>query len=285
VREAAMRRALALTLLCLPPLLAQWIYYPTAGIPRTRDGKANLAAPPPKTRDGKPDLSGMWWSAGPTLPCPESIGGEKDCAEKGLGLAGQQGFGLPAQAMNIGASLPDGLPYTALGADLAKQHATNLLNDPHTRCIPSYVPRGYTLPHILKFIQTPGLLVALNEFDASFRQIFTDGRPLPVDPLPTWNGYSIAKWERDTLVVQTIGFRDDQWLDGRGSPLTSAGKITERIRRPTFGSLEIDLTVDDPKAYTKPWTIKLKQFLVVDTELMEEICPEGERSSQHAVKQ
>ncbi len=264
---------------------AQWIHYPTAGIPRTRDGKANLNAPPPKTRDGKPDLSGMWWSAGPTLACPELIGGEKDCAEKGLGLAGQQGFGFPAQGVNIGAGLPDGLPYAPLGAELAKQHAANLLNDPHVHCIPSYVPRGYTLPHIQKFVQTPSLIIVLNEFDASFRQIFTDGRPLPIDPLPTWNGYSIAKWDRDALVVETIGFRDDQWLDSRGNPLTSAAKITERIRRPTFGSLEIDLTVDDPKAYTKPWTTHLKQFLVVDTELMEEICPEGERSSQHAVKQ
>jgi len=154
-----MYRALPLAFLCLTPLLAQWIHLPTPDIPRTRDGKANLAAPPPKTRDGKPDLSGMWWSAGPTLPCPDSMGGAKDCAEKGLGLKGQQGSDLPVQAMNIGASLPDGLPYTPLGADLAKQHAADPLNDPHTRCIPSYVPRGYTLPHILKFIQTPSLLI------------------------------------------------------------------------------------------------------------------------------
>jgi hypothetical protein len=278
-----MRRILAVALLGLSTLAsAQWIHYPTAGVPRNPDGSANLGAPPPKTREGKPDLSGMWWSAGPTLPCPDSIGGAKDCAEKGLGLKGQQGSDLPAQAMNIGASQPDGLPYTPFGAELAKQHATNPLNDPHTRCIPSYVPRGYTLPHIQKLVQTPQLLIALNEFDASFRQIFIDGRPLPVDPLPTWNGYSTAKWDRDTLVVETIGFRDDQWLDMRGSPLTSAAKITERIRRPTFGSLEIDLTVNDPRAYTKPWTVKLKQFLVVDTELMEEICMEGERSAQHS---
>lgn len=279
-----MYRALTLAFLCLPPLLSQWIHYPTAGVPRNRDGSANLSAPPPKTRDGKPDLSGMWWSAGPTLPCPESIGGEKDCAEKGLGLKGQQGFGLPAQAMNIAAGLPEGPPYQPWAADLVKQRAANQLNDPHVHCIPSYVPRGYTLPHIQKFIQTPGLLIILNEFDASFRQVFIDARPLPIDPLPTWNGYSVAKWDRNTLVIETIGFRDDQWLDGRGTPLTSSAKLTERIRRPTFGSLEIELTIDDPKAYTKPWTVQLKQFLVVDTELMEEICMEGERSSQHSVQ-
>jgi len=272
-----------LTLLSLSPAGAQWIHYPTDGVPRTRDGKPNLAAPAPRTRDGKPDLSGMWWSAGPTLPCPELMGGDKDCAEKGLGLAGQQGANLPVAAMNIGAGVPGGLPYQPWARELAQKRAADPLADPHVHCMPSYVPRGYSLPHIQKFIQNPKLLVILNEFNASYRQIFLDGRPLPDDPLPSWNGYSTAKWDRDTLVVQTIGFRDDLWLDGRGNPLTEAAKITERIRRPTFGTLEIELTVDDPKAYTKPWTITLRQFLVLDTELMEEICLEGEKSSQHSV--
>lgn len=279
-----MYRALPLAFLCLPPLLSQWIHYPTAGVPRNRDGSANLSAPPPKTRDGKPDLSGMWWYGGPTADCPALMGGNADCAEKGLGLKGQQGTGLPRQAIDLGFGLPGGLPYTPWSADLVKQRSSTPLQDPHVHCIPSYLPRNYTLPHIQKLVQTPKLLIALNEFDASFRQIFIDGRPLPADPLPTWNGYSTAKWDRDTLVVETIGFRDDQWLDMRGSPLTTSTKITERIRRPTFGSLEIELTVNDPKAYTKPWTTLLKEFLVVDTELMEEICMEGERSSQHSVK-
>ena len=262
---------------------AQWIHFPTEGVPRTRQGKANLSAPAPKTRDGKPDLSGMWWSAGPTLPCPELMGGPKDCAEKGLGLAGQQGADLPAQAMNIATGLAGGLPYQPWALEVARQRSGDPLSDPHTRCLPSYVPRGYSLPHIQKFIQTGKILVILNEFNASYRQIFTDGRPLPVDPLPTWNGYSTAKWEKDALVVQTIGFRDDLWLDGRGNVLTEAAKITERIRRPNFGSLEVELTVDDPKAYTKPWTVMLRQFLVLDTQLMEEICLEGEKSVQHSV--
>lgn len=263
---------------------AQWIHYPTAGIPRTPDGKADLSAPPPRTPDDKPDLSGMWWSAGTTLPCPEMMGGDKDCAEKGLGLAGQQGSGLPAQATNIAAGLPGGLPYQPWAAELVKQRSATPLSDPHVSCLPSYVPRSYTLPHLQKIVQTPGLLVMLNEFNASFRQILIDGRPLPIDPLPTWNGYSTGEWEGDTLVVETIGFRDDLWLDMRGNPLTEEGRIVERIRRPTFGSLEIELTVDDSKAYTKPWTVTLKQFLVVDTEMMEEICMEGERSSQHSPK-
>jgi hypothetical protein len=264
---------------------SQWIHYPTAGVPRTRDGKPNLSAPAPRMRDGKPDFSGMWWSAGPTLPCPELMGGPKNCSEKGLGLADQAGADLPAQAANIAAGLEGGLPYQPWARELVRQRSGDPLSDPHSNCLPSNVPRGYLLPHIQKFIQTDKLIAILNEFNASYRQIFLDGRALPVDPQPSWNGYSTAKWERDTLVVQTIGFRDDLWLDGSGNPLTEAGKVTERIRRPNFGSLEIELTVDDPKAYTKPWTVKLRQFLVLDTEMMDEICLEGEKSVQHkAVK-
>jgi hypothetical protein len=265
----------------LPQLPAQWIHHPTAGVPKTRDGRPNLAAPAPRTRDGKPDFSGMWWTADPPLPCPELLGGPNDCAEKGLGLAGQPGAGLASTAANIAASLPGGLPYTSWAAEVVKQRMANPLNDPHVHCLPSSPPRGYTLPHMQKVIQNPGVLVMLNEYNASYRQIFTDGRALPKDPLPAWNGYSTAKWEKDTLLVQTIGFRDDLWLDGRGNPLTEAAKVTERIRRPNFGSLEIEFTVDDPKAYTKPWTVTLKQFLVLDTELMDEMCLENEKSVQH----
>lgn len=282
VYDRSMRIIVALlTLAWVSP--AQWIHYPTEGVPRNRQGAVNLSAPAPKARDGKPDLSGMWWSAGPTLPCPELMGGPKDCAEKGLGLAGQQGADLPAQAANIAVGLAGGLPYQPWTLEVVQQRSANPLSDPHTRCLPSHVPRAYSLPHIQKFIQNGKLLVILNEFNASYRQIFMDGRALPVDPQPSWNGYSTAKWERDTLVVQTIGFRDDLWLDGRGNPLTEAAKLTERIRRPNFGSLEIELTVDDPKAYTRPWTVMLRQFLVVDTELMDEICLEGEKSVQHNV--
>ena len=124
-------------------------------------------------------------------------------------------------------------------------------------------------------------MVILSERDASYRQIFTDGRPLPVDPSPSWNGYSSGKWEGDTLVVRTAGFRDDLWLDSQGSPLTSAAKVTERIRRPNFGKLEIEITVDDPKAYTAPWTVKLTQPIVLDTELLDYICAENEKDTPH----
>jgi hypothetical protein len=262
--------------------MAQWIHYPTAGVPRLADGRLNAAAPAPRTADGKPDFSGLWWIGGLARPCPALLGGPGDCAEKGLGLQGQAGADLAAQAANIAAGLEGGLPYRPETAALMRERsATPGRDDPHVRCLPSNPPRHYTLPHLQKFVQTPGLLLMLNEYNASYRQIFLDGRPLPEDPNPSWNGYSTARWEGDTLVVETIGFRDDLWLDMVGNPLSSAAKLTERITRPEFGTMRIEFTVDDPKHYTRPWTVHLEQFLVADTELMDEFCLEGERSAEH----
>lgn len=137
------------------------------------------------------------------------------------------------------------------------------------------------MPHLLKIVHSPNLLVVLNEWNASYRQIFTDARPLPDDPQPSWQGYSSAKWSGDTLVVDTIGMRDDTWIDWNGSVLTEAARVQEQIRRLDLGHLEIRVTVDDPKAYTKPWTVMIKERLIADTELMEEVCLENERSLQH----
>ena len=137
--------------------------------------------------------------------------------------------------------------------------------------------RAYGLPHYLKFVQTPDLLVMLNEYNGVYRQVFIDGRALPQDPNPSWQGYSSATWSDDALVIDTIGFRDDVWLDWAGSMITSAGRLRERIRRPDFGHLVIEVTVDDPKAYTKPWSVTLRQQFAADTELIDEICAEGEK--------
>jgi hypothetical protein len=134
---------------------------------------------------------------------------------------------------------------------------------------------------VKKIVQNPGLLLILNEYNKSYRQIFTDGRPLPKDPQPAWDGYSTGKWDGDTLVVETTGFLDGQWLDTEGTPLTDAAKMTERFRRANFGHLEVDVTVDDPKAYTKPWNIKVNFALAADTDLLEFICLENEKDIKH----
>jgi len=139
----------------------------------------------------------------------------------------------------------------------------------------------FTLPHYTRFVQKGALLVLINEFNASYRQIFLDGRPLPVDPQPSWNGYSTAQWDGETLVVETNGFRDDLWMDMVGTPLTNAARVTERFRRPNFGTLEIEATVNDPKAYTRPWTFQMVDKIVLYTELMEENCLENEQSARH----
>jgi hypothetical protein len=250
---------------------AQWLHYPTPDVPRTADGKPNLNAPPPRLPDGRPDLSGIWQSA-VKIPCTPEFGRFIEC---GLEIGGSP------LALNIGAGLPGGLPYQPWTAALAKQRtADNSKDDPHARCLPDNPPRPYGLPHMTKAVHTPRLLVLLNEVNAMYRQIFVDGRPLPVDPNPSWNGYSTAAWDGDTLVVQTNGFRDGLWLDMGGNPMTDAAKMTERIRRPNYGTLAIQITIDDPKAYTRPWTVEMPQKITLDTELIDEMCLENEKSSQ-----
>ena len=182
------------------------------------------------------------------------------------------------QSINLGIDMPGGLPYQPWHAKLVDERTGNqAIDDPHIRCLPDNFVRAYGLPHYLKFVQTPGLLVMLNEYNGIYRQVFTDGRPLPKDPNPSWQGYSTAAWDGDTLVIDTIGFRDDSWIDWGGSVITEAARVRERIRRPDFGHLEIEVTVDDPKAYTKPWTVTLRQQFAADTELIDEICAEGEK--------
>ena len=146
--------------------------------------------------------------------------------------------------------------------------------------MPDFFLRAYGLPHLLKFVHTPDLLVVLNEMNAGYRQVFTDARPLPDDPAPAWQGYSLAKWSGDTLIIDTIGTRDDSWIDWNGSVVTEEAKIREEISRPDFGHLEIKVTVDDPRAFTKPWTVSFKQRIVIDAELIDEVCLENEQFVQ-----
>jgi hypothetical protein len=252
--------------LLVAPLWGQWISYPTAGVPRTADGKPDLAAACPRAADGKPDLSGLWTNE-----------------TKREGNANFPGCDAVAdEFINIGTSLKGGLPYQPWAAALVKKRLTEQrVNDPMSRCAPIGLIRLHTWNGPRKVVETPGLLIIMNEMDTTYRQIFTDGRPLPVDPNPSWNGYSSGKWEGDTLAVHTTGFRDGIWLDATGNPITDAAKITERFRRPNFGHLEIEVTVDDPKAYTKPWTVTLHQAIKLDTDLLDFDCADNEKDVPH----
>ncbi len=250
---------------------AQWLKSPTAGVPKTAEGKPNLSAPTPRTPDGKPDFSGIWLTD--NTNCPPSQNPETLVCGSELPM-GKEGI-------NMGVSLPGGFPYQPwLAALVKKRTAENAKDNPHVICLPDTFLRAYSLPHLLKFVQTPGLLVMLDEMNANYRQVFTDGRPLPEDAVPSWQGYSSAKWEGDTLVVNSTGFRDDLWIDWNGSVITTAAKVQERIRRSDYGHLEVGVTVDDQKAYTRPWTVTLHQRLALNTELVDEICLENEKSSR-----
>ena len=282
--------ALGLFFTAPPPVSAQWIHYPTHDVPRTRDGAADLNAPAPRTREGRPDLSGIWYASDadssvnvstfPPSLLAEALQAKGPAVSPGAspddsclkGCITQEPF--PVDGANIGRSLPGRtLPYQPWARQLVVQRLAALgKDDPHSRCAPPSYPRAFSLPQNWKIVQTPRLVVLLHEFNASYRQIFLDGRPLPVDPLPAWNGYSTGHWEKDTLVVETVGFHDGIWLDLIGSPLTEAARITERFRRLSYGTLKIEFTVNDPKAYTKPWTVTLVARLVPDTDLLEDIC-------------
>src|SRR5688500_6583582 len=270
-------------LLAAAPVAAQWFTHPTAGVPRRADGSVNMSAPTPRMADGTPDFSGIWMTAEPnrrtsglSSPGNQSSPREAQPADEKAGDPTE--IGASRQMANIGVDLPGGLPYQPWLVPIVKERTANLaIDDPHIRCLPDNFLRAYGLPHLLKFIHTPDLLVVLNEMNAGYRQVFTDARALPEDPTPSWQGYSSAKWDGDTLDVDTIGVRDDTWIDWNGSVVTEAAKIREEIRRLDLGHLEIKATADDPKAYTKPWTVTLRQRLVVDAELIDEICLENEQ--------
>ena len=276
----SMRRPLSLMLLAsaCSGLFAQWPAYPTAGVPKSAGGKLDQTWPAPRTSDGKPDFSGIWKfvdspDARPGTPPPAGS------RSPGIGVR------IPGllQFFDIGSTLKDGLPLQPWAAELRRQRvARNNQDNPDAHCLPIGLMQLHTHPEPRKMIQTPGLIVILYEANAGVRQIFTDGRPLPGnDAEPWWYGYSTGKWDGDTLVVETSGFRDDVWLDVEGSPLTEAGKMTERFRRLNYGNMEIEITVDDRKAYTKPWTVTVHHRIMLDTDLIEFVCQENERDARH----
>ena len=254
-------------------LSAQWAAYPTPRVPKTATGQPDVNAPAPRNPDGKPDLSGIWQNprgAAAALLTASGTGGAPPAA----GTAAP----APNTGMNlfrdIGTGVQGGLPIRPWAAELVKKRqADNSKDNPDAHCLPMGIMQFHNHPQPRKIIQTPDLVVIIYEANFGLRQIFMDGRPLPgPDAEPWWYGYSIGKWEGDTLVVETRGFIDEGWLDIIGNPLTDAAKVTERFRRPNYGNLEIEITVDDPKAYTKPWTVTVKQRIVVNNEMIEFIC-------------
>jgi hypothetical protein len=256
-------RALGFTLACLTVAwtmttgaFAQWEPYPWKNVPRTADGKVDLNAPARRMPDGKPDLSGFWMPENPVK-----------------------------HLLNLAADLkPEDVPLQPWARALYNERIENNGKDhPGVRCLPSGIPEKNNIPDGLKLVQTPDLVVLLHESRTIYRQIFTDGRPLPRDPQPTWMGYSVGKWEKDTLVVETIKQNGKTWLDMRGLPGTESMRVIERFSRPTIGHIDIDVTIDDPQAYTKPWSVKLAWRLIPDTDLIESICEENSKDVPHMV--
>jgi hypothetical protein len=291
---------------------AQWPDYRTAGVARGPDGKPKLDAPAPRTADGKPDLSGIWVNfrtprGGQAGGAGGRGGANANAAAGAVPVVTPPGFppdggqlndpapdrpvgqttgGPPlATFFDVGAGIKDGLPLLPWAADVLKSRkAENSKDNPDAHCLPLGLMQLHLHPQPRKIIQTPGVTLILYEAQGGVRQIFTDGRPLPpADVQPWWYGYSIGKWDGDTLVVETVGFRDDVWLDVYGSPLTNTGKMIERFRRVNYGNLEIVITIEDPKAYSKPFTVKVDQRILADTDLIEFICTENDRSAPHLV--
>lgn len=241
--------AAALILLGAELSAGQWLKNPTPGIPRTADGRANLNAPAPRTADGKPSIAGLWRPSGRLIF--DITGGLK-----------------PGET----------IPYQPWAAALYKTRvANNYRDDPTSNCIVGGVPRSDFVPYPFKIIETPGLVTILYEAVHSFRQIFTDGRSLPRDPNPAWFGYSIGRWDGDTFVVESSGFNDNVWLDNAGRPATEALRVVERFRRVNFGRMDIEITIDDPKTYTRPWNVTERLTFLADTDIIEYMCTENNR--------
>ena len=244
---------MAVWLLASIPVAGQWTKLPTAGIPRTADGKPNLSAPAPRLPNGKPDLFGIWE--------PQEN----------------------KYVRNIAADFKGEIPFQPWAKALydSRTDGSHSKEDPDANCLPQGVPKISAAPAPWKIVQQPGFIVIIYEAFNLWRQVFMDGRELGKELNPTWMGYSVGKWEGDTLVVDTRGFNGKAWLDQLGKPSTDALHVIERFHRKDFGHMDLTITIDDPKAYTKPWTVVQPVHLLPDTELLEFICNENNRDVPH----
>jgi hypothetical protein len=260
---------------------AQWLNYPAPGVPRTRDGKVNLAAPAPKL-NGKPDLSGVWHVQPSGLPEMKRLFGPDVDA---IQVPGMEITTISKYGLNIFADFkPEEVPMRPeAGAIMARRapDAPNPEQLPSTYCLPLGFPLVTMLSEVSKISQAPGLTVIMLELNNGYRQIYTDGRKLPVDPNPSYMGYSTGHWEGETFVVESIGFKDKGWLDVFGHPQSESMHITERYHRRDFGHLDVEYTFNDPKMYTKPFTIKTTHELQADSDILEDVCGENEKDRAH----
>jgi hypothetical protein len=248
------------------PAAGQWLNYKTPGIPRLANGKPNLSAPPSRTADGRIDLSGIW-----AAEC--SIYDGNPCFTRSL-------------FFDLARDLKPGDVQMTPWASAIQAHrqSRNHVDDPYGYCLPPGVPRIDFAGGPFKVLQTSGVTAFLYEtlVGMIFRQVFTDGRPLLDSGEPTWLGYSVGRWDNDTFVVDTNGFKDGGWLDReKGHPNSNALRVTERFWRTEFGHMEITITINDPRAYLKPWTMKTVLQLQPDTELLEAFCDEHDKTMQH----
>jgi hypothetical protein len=258
---------------------AQWLNYPTPGTPRTPDGKPNLTAPTPRAAGGKPDLSGVWHVHPTSLEEMKRIFGDKlaDTNAAGMEIGTQSKY-----AFNILLNFkPEEAPMQPETAEILRQRAPD--GNPADRCLPIGIPASGLLSEPNKIVQSPRLIVIIYESDGTHRQIYTDGRALPKEfAQPSWLGYSVGKWERDTLVVETAGFNDKSWLDLGGHPHSEALRIIERYYRGDFGHMDVEMTLDDPQMYTRPFTIKFTEELWADSDVFEYFCNENEKDRAHS---
>jgi hypothetical protein len=256
---------------------AQWLTYPAPGIPRTKEGKPELSAPAPRVANGKPGLSGIWEAE------PASREELSRFFPDGINLLGEDSPSRYFVSI-LSDFKPEEAPLNSLTKSIIQERGFGRRTDaPYSHCLPFGVPLLDLAPFPFKIIQTPGVIVFLYEADGTFRQIHTDGRKLAVDPTPTWMGYSTGRWEGDVLVVDSSGFNDRSWLDAFGHPHTEALRVTERFHRRDTGHMEVQITIDDPKSYSKPFTIKANHRLLADTDVMETVCLENEKDAQHLV--
>jgi hypothetical protein len=256
---------------------AQWLNYPDARTPRTKDGKPNLTAPAPRL-NAKPDLSGLWQAEKTSDSEYESVLGQ------GFNALQIDKYDITKYVLNVFWGMkPEDEPLRPEAASILKRRFETPLEYPHTQCLPGSIPLAL-LVFTFKIIQTPQEIVMLSETSDPPRQIYTDGRPLPKDPNPSWMGYSVGRWDGDTLIVNTIGLNDRGWLDGFGHPRSEAMHITERYRRRDFGHMDLEITFNDPKYYTRPFSIKTGLKLLPDSDLLEYVCNENEKDRAHLGK-